>query len=317
KSRSERGRERGRGSDRAKKERNERERERERARGRDRASREKTKATQPQQAGFQAAFFFFPKLPVLSRRWCRRAGRGGWDMEAAQPTCALPAGRDGARRAQFKTNEEPSTWTAASGEAAASSAPATPGENQTPRSLQAVQLEVKVVELERKIFELERAVQDERKVHSLQFSAKTSMIDALRIKVNRLEFAIKEAIIFLSKPLEKMQSVMTSGIQKGAGGRATGGGDAKKQENAVKTKKAGDARQASQQQQQQQQQQPSQPASLFSPLESECLECMRFSIQYLEKAQAATSHISPAGHAKPGVALAAFPERRASEDESM
>ncbi|KAG5456613.1 MAG: hypothetical protein BJ554DRAFT_3600, partial [Olpidium bornovanus] len=34
-------------------------------------------------------------------------------------------------------------------------------------------------------------------------------------------------------------------------------------------------------------------------------------------AQAATSHISPAGHAKPGVALAAFPERRASEDESM
>ncbi|KAJ3054638.1 hypothetical protein HK097_001246 [Rhizophlyctis rosea] len=180
-------------------------------------------------------------------------------------------------------------------------------------------LQRRVNELESEIKVLQQKMTTQQTDSAETLSKKNDQIDTMRVKLNRYEFAIKEAILFLSKPMLGYEEWLNRGgpdaLQDAAeyaamavrGAVAAGGGLAPSrgeptQEGgrsrqasgvpSVDTRKGGATSTPAQMAEKQQAQQGGidsysrkVPAGATN-LEVQCLECMRLALNYLKNAQA-------------------------------
>ncbi|TPX61132.1 hypothetical protein SpCBS45565_g07332 [Spizellomyces sp. 'palustris'] len=166
-----------------------------------------------------------------------------------------------------------------------------------------------VKSLERRIVELETQLKNvsEQKERELALTAETLMqkndvIDVMRIKLNRYEFAIKEAILFLGKPMLNFEEWLTRG------GKESFSADSGQAEHprvaSTISKSSNDKSLPAQMAEKQQAQQAANfQLSLTSgskamlpggatPLEVQCMECLRLALNYLKSAQMSVKAVS-------------------------
>ncbi|KAI9146252.1 hypothetical protein BKA69DRAFT_1120738 [Paraphysoderma sedebokerense] len=122
-------------------------------------------------------------------------------------------------------------------------------------------LKARTTDLEIQLKELNYKYENETSTYQSQLTHKNSLIDTLRVKSQRLDFAQKEAILFLSKPLEKYDTSLSSSCSLNS-----------TTQNPENPETAAPAK-----------------VEVSNKFEKEVIECLRFALKYLKDAQNATS----------------------------
>ncbi|KAI8908257.1 hypothetical protein DFJ77DRAFT_474390 [Powellomyces hirtus] len=181
------------------------------------------------------------------------------------------------------------------------------------------QLENRVAGLEAQIKKLTEKHARESEIATESINNKNGLIDVMRIKLNRYEFAVKEAILFLGKPMLNYEEWLMRGGGSGAdasAGNGNGTYDAVRSEvgsTASKTYSISEVKVLTPGQMAEKQQ--AQKASDFDSMaltargpgagppnfEVQCMECMRLALNYLKNAQASVSAMSPGGPRAPSL----------------
>ncbi|KAJ3268273.1 hypothetical protein HK104_005419, partial [Borealophlyctis nickersoniae] len=183
----------------------------------------------------------------------------------------------------------------------------------------------KVAELEAQVKALTDKLSKQSQDHSEVLSKKNEIIDTMRVKLNRYEFAIKEAILFLAKPMLGYEDWLNGGgadsLADAAASAAGAVADATAEQGKARSrnasvapgtsssgggKRSGPATSSPAQmaEKQQVQQSGDLPKHLLpaaaTNLEIQCLECMRLALNYLRNAQASVHGLAAPGMKRAG-----------------